>query len=630
MFTRLFHIFIAIIFGTTSASAQSADDISEQLKANSNAVVRLYSTEVIYTSPVSAIEKQIEIITVFNKAGGNYAHFSCYTDRNLSLKSFKGEIFDKNGKSIRKLKNSELKYTNYSTNLFDDSGHHYLEVFVPSYPYTIRYEYEIAYKNGLLTLPLFAPIKSEKISLEKAVYTISAPQGTKIQYKTVNADCQPEKSSQEGRDIYCWRLENIPALKPEIHTAPIMESVPLVYTTPTEFTYENTQGTMNDWNAYGAWMQGLLAGRDILPDALKQEVHRLTDHLGTTREKIKALYDYLGQSTRYVSIQLGIGGKQPMKAEEVYKTKFGDCKALSNYLMAMLKECDIPSYYTIINTQNRLMYEDFASPNQSDHAILQVPIEKDTLWLECTAATSVPFGYVHNKIAGHNAIVFKDGVGTFVTLPKYADSLNLMTQKVDIQIAKDGSATAHIVERYEVGQYEDVDQFVTMDEKQRIDFVRSRLSNIPTATVSNIAYTEIKEALPYIEMSYDLTIPQYGSVTGSRIFISQNPFTNYITSIDKSRTRDISILSGYKDMTVITLHIPSTMQIESLPKPLAVSTTFAAFSSDTHIKNNIITIALNDNIYSGLYSKSLYEAYKSYMNIRNNLDNTQIVLRKTE
>ena len=100
---------------------------------------------------------------------------------------------------------------------------------------------------------------------------------------------------------------------------------------------------MRDWQSFGAWQRELREGRDALPDALRREVHALTDTLTTPREKVRALYDYLGATTRYESIQLGIGGLQPMPAAEVFRTKFGDCKALASYLRALLAECGIAS-----------------------------------------------------------------------------------------------------------------------------------------------------------------------------------------------------------------------------------------------------------------------------------------------
>lgn len=50
------------------------------------------------------------------------------------------------------------------------------------------------------------------------------------------------------------------------------------------------------------------------------------------------------QNTRYISIQLGIGGWQPFDAEYVAQKKYGDCKALTNYMFSLLKEAALDQF----------------------------------------------------------------------------------------------------------------------------------------------------------------------------------------------------------------------------------------------------------------------------------------------
>ena len=66
--------------------------------------------------------------------------------------------------------------------------------------------------------------------------------------------------------------------------------------------------------------------------------------------------------TRYASIQLGIGGYKPAPAMEVSEKGYGDCKGLTNYMSALLKEAGITSYYTWVKS----------GANRIHHSIIRV------------------------------------------------------------------------------------------------------------------------------------------------------------------------------------------------------------------------------------------------------------------
>ncbi len=272
------------------------------------------------------------------------------------------------------------------------------------------------------------------------------------------------------------------------------------------------------------------------------------------------------------------------------------------------------------------MSPDFASPDQADHAILRVPLARDTLWLECTN-TEVPFGYIHRKIAGHDAIVFRNGTGELVTLPQYADSLNRMVQEVEITISEDGSAEGHITERYEAGQYEQLMEFPKMDERKRTDYLLGELK-IPMVKVTGITCDERKEALPSIEVGYVIGSPKYFNITGNRCFVPQTPFTNLPQYRDKERHHDIYLGMGYSDITTVRIRVPENMQVEAHPKPCSVTEPFGSYSLKVEVEKGLITIEQRTRIHAGTYPRGMFGQYRDFVTGRAKAFNANIVLKK--
>lgn len=305
-----------------------------------------------------------------------------------SLKSFSAEICDASGRVIRKLGKGDLNYTEYSQHLADDAAYYWLEPPLSVFPCTVRYRYETAHKNGMFGTLRFVPLSTDiGVALEKARFRLSTPAGYAFNCRCTPFPVEPVRHTDRGRDTTnghsrparpCSTNRLIPA-RPRTAADPLLRAVGV-----------HLRQNAREYAGLAPFrrLDGRTArGRGQLPPALQAEIHDLTDTIPDKRGKIEALYRYLGRTTRYVSIQLGIGGWQPMDAATVYANKFGDCKALSNYLHAMLAACDIESFYTIIHTQNKHIPRDFATPAIANHAILGVPCQRDTLWLECTIPT---------------------------------------------------------------------------------------------------------------------------------------------------------------------------------------------------------------------------------------------------
>ena len=320
---------------------------AQDIASNSNSLIVDARTEVICKSMTQSVERETRTVTILNKKGLDAAHFFCSCDMFRSLQKFSGELINASGESVRKIKKSELVKSEYSSSLTTDDYLYYYECNYPSFPFTVKYVWEVKCNNGLIGYSTFMPQMDFSQGVEKASYRIELPAGQQCRYRTLNTDGKniqvKESTGPEGQQILEVSAAQLPPIVSEPFGPSFAELFPRVYFAPSAFSFDKKQGDMSTWQKYGEWQYSLLKDRDLLTEPFKSKLHELTANCTTDREKVKAVYDYLAKTTRYVSIQLGIGGLQPITATDVCRTGFGDCKGLSNYARAMLNELGIPS-----------------------------------------------------------------------------------------------------------------------------------------------------------------------------------------------------------------------------------------------------------------------------------------------
>ncbi len=592
-----------------------------------NAVVEESVVNVVCDSPTHLLQHFKESTTILNEQGANQAHFVCSCSKNDKLIAFKGQVTDGSGRVIRKIKESELQRTEYSPYLAIDDYQMYFEYTSPVYPITITYEWTMESHDNLIEFPRFCPQTHYDVSVKKASYSLTVPKDMQVRHALKNIDKTVNISDNKGSQVFSLELYDLPALKYEPYSRPLRERLPMAYFAPTNFIYYGTHGSLKDWREYGKWEYSLINGSEMLPDAVCQELHQLTDGLKTDREKIEALYQRLEKTTRYVAVLLGIGGQKPAPAAQVCKSGFGDCKGLSNYMRGMLKEVGIPSNYITISTTNRRLLKDFASVGQLNHVILQVPLQSDTLWLECTNP-QLPMGYVHEDIAGHNAVEVSETGGRLVQLPAYADSTNLMHSKIHILLNANGAADVSLLQDSHLWQYEHNIPLLKMDEKDRHKTLQ-RMVRVPQAEIGRM---EVREDGATIKVDAEVRSQRYATVTGQRLFVPICPIHNGYSTPPTlpNRQEDVYLKAGYLDYDEITLTIPEGYDIEARPKDMTIEQPFGRFSftmkregNEVHIKNRLL-------MKSGTYDKLLYPQFIEFMKSISGIYGQKMVLKKQD
>jgi hypothetical protein len=635
---EIMKVFSVVFFVLASSFSIAKDEskypvsqIPEVLKKEMYAVVRESHERFEILSVNQSRHYVHRVITILNDKAKRYAQEYIGYDKMEKVNFINARVYDADGNVIKKLKNSEIAdrsaFDGFS--LFSDNRLKEFDLAQGQYPYTVDIEYEVE-KKFLYSIPSFELYFDDEVSQQLTTFEISYPQSIKPKYKLLQL-AEPKREATGGIEKLSWRHENVMPEKFE----PYMPAytVPSVIFSPTHFEYAGYAGSMSSWQELGKWQILLNEGRGELPQETKSKVRELTKNLSTAEAKAKVLYEYLQNKTRYVSIQRGIGGFQPFDATTVDRTGYGDCKALSNYMVALLKEAGLKGYYTWIfgGENNRPVSHDFTI-DYFNHIIVGMPNGKDTLWMECTSQIA-PFGYLGKFTGNRYALMITETGGALVRTPRYDQSKNLQTTQANVVLDVQGNAKASIKAKYSGLQFEKghLDYYSDLSTDEQRKWIEKNV-HIPSFEITTFSIQAKKEKIPSAEVSIELNLNRYSSVSGKRLFLTPNLMnrSTYIPEKLEKRKYPINRIMPFIDVDSITYSIPDVLYPEFTPQPVKVTSRFGEYESSVRFDQGKLTYVRRLKMNSGEFPAESYSELIDFYKSINKADNIKLVfLNKT-
>lgn len=586
--------------------------LPDSLKKNAHAVLREDHTVFRMEDMDISYETRHYVVTVLDAQGDEYARLvEWYTPNMREVRNIKGILYDALGVQVRKLKSADIQDISAVDNMtfMTDTRYKMYEFAHGAYPYTVEFEYEIK-KYDTYTFPHWAPQEDEDVTVQQSSFTVIVPENYPLRYYNQRVGKPKESTPEKGMHQYDWEMKNVPAVHHESLSQYWRKRCPMVITAPGDFEMKKYKGNMSTWENLGKFSLQLNEGRDVLPEAVAQKAHQLTDNLASADEKIAALYTYLQQNTRYVGVQLGIGGIQTFDAEYVSKKGYGDCKALANYMYSLLKAVGISSCQVWIHAGDaQTDFLDNFPSDQFNHVILMVPKAKDTTWLECTSQTLSP-GYLSAFTADRSGLAFTDKGGVLVHTPVYTMEDNKELRKVDVKIEDDGKAIINCFTHSSGEEQDDLHQQNHNTSQENILKKLREAFNFPSYDVSNYDWKEFPGKIPAIDETMQLSVNAYAQVTGKRLFLQTNVLnrSGLRLSKDSVRVGEIQLHDAYINVDTTVFTLPAGYTPESLPKTADLHSAFGDYHASVAIKDNVVTYVREYKQHAGIYPASNYAA----------------------
>ena len=618
---------VNIAFGAENMLLKKSN-IPVDLKVKARSVVRNNHEQLFVQDEKHATYKIAQTITILKLNGIDDAKLYIPLNKFSSLGSFSGSIYDAEGKVIEKVKKSDLADIPVVGGGTMYSDIHYL-FFNPKQskvPFTVTYEFEIDF-NGVMNYPDWQAYPGYNIAVERNTFDVNYPADMSLRFYKMNNPpaCQVDTIDKIIR--HRWVANNLPAMHDE-YLNPFMSDIsPSVLVAPTNFQMKRFAGNAATWQNFGFFIKELNdQNENQLTAETKQKIQEITAQYPNPKERAKILYEFMQGKTRYVGIQEGIGYYQPIESESVDRLCYGDCKALSNYMKTILDEAGIKSYYALIRAgeNTRKLIEEFPS-NQFNHAIICIPFENDTIWLECTSQQA-PFGYLGSFTDDRHALLITENGGVLIKTPAYNANHNRLVRSSKVHLDALGNAEATIKEEHHCWHYDDMKWTFYDDATEQKKAIIESI-DIPNFLLRNYKLTEHRSEKPSIACELDIAINNLGTIVGNRLILSPNLMNrneNFLP--DDERKTAIELHRAFSEYDTIHYILPQGYTLKSNPEPVILETKYGSYRSEIiktaeGFKYHRLLV-----LYKGTYPSEEYTEFRAYFEKFSNADNAKIVL----
>jgi len=605
--------------------------IADSLKKDADAVVRLDEAILEVLSPSKYKKREHQVITILNKKGAHFLNHRFRFDKFNKVEHVEIRIYNEFGIEVKKYtkKDFEVRSAYDGISLVTDHKVMHFQTPAPGFPCTVEIISEMS-SSSYLELPNWY-MNTDNESNELFRYVVKVPTDIDIRFRSKNFTLEPLIQTNGNQKTYTWEAKNIPVKKLESGSYENGHHLPQIEVVPTQFEYDGYRGQFNTWKDFGAWNYALYEQKnDPFSDQRISEIRSLAESQPDVKGKVDVLYGYLKKNMRYVSIQLGIGGFKPFSVRFVDEKKYGDCKALSNYMRNMLAVAGIKSYAALINAGYNKTPADPAFPSDPfNHVILCVPNGKDSIWLECTSNNNAS-GFLGSFTENKNALLLTENGGILVPTPRSNYANNTSNVRTDIFLQANGGATVN-TSVYSTGDIFDLyNELRQMNpDRQKEIMIQHLKFKAPDSFEPLPGKDSAAGYVSGFRFSYDKL---FDFSAGSKYFFSQrlNKFND--EELAETETRKTEYLFEYpyikKDTTIY--HLPTGFSVENLPALLELKNNLSEYRSEIIYDKAANLVSLHSYLIlrTNIIQPANYKDLAAFFQSINRHQSQKIILKK--
>ena len=442
----------------------------------------------------------------------------------------------------------------------------------------------------------------EEIPRVESRYVLITPKSRSFYFNEPRLASITREVADKGEErIYTWRATSVPKIAAE----PGMPG----FSDVSAYLHVSTYKT---WNEVATWYRGLVAEQLIPDDVIRQAAQTAIQGVAPTdeKEKIRRIYDWVIQKTRYVGLEFGIHGYKPYKVSQIYARKFGDCKDKASLLVVMLKEIGVEATMVLARTRHGGDLDPYpASLAPFDHAIAYLP--KYDLYLDGTAEFS---GSAELPAQDQDIPVLRVNQGQLVRTPVLSADHNRVVREVDVTLSASGGAHATIHSTVSGEVAHDWRSHYQSAGEQRERFEKAENAAHPGAHIEKIEFSSLALESP-VDVRAGMDVPQWARSRGADL---EMPALGHEGELARSYARlserryDLVLGFPWEQEERVRYALPPGYAPRQMPEAATIDAPFGRFALTATREGADVVVHTSLNINRHRIARADYAAFRKF------------------
>jgi len=579
------------------------------------------TTYILHDNQTAEIEEHYKV-KILSEQGYKFSVYSQYYDEFQKITDVTVDVFDRDGKKVKRLRrNDGFEWGLSPSNEFTDITQLSIDPGYKQFPFTVEVNSKIKL-DGFISLPTWVPRSEFHVAVDRSQLTVIRPASVKVNFREENIQGATQRN--ENKVVTVFKVSNLPHVDNKLRYKDFYDLQPKVLISPEKFQLEGKEGSATTWETFGDWF--LSINNDPYKLAVKTREH--IDRLEKSDKKklVQDIYEYMQDRTRYISIQLGIGGFKSLPTEKVDNYGYGDCKALSTYMKSMLDYAGVKSNYVLVRAGDDVpdVIAEFPG-NQFNHVYLGVPFSKDTILLEC-ASQIVPVNYTGRFTDDRNVLWIENNTSSIIRSRTYNHEINKLTNFTGIKLDKEGNAETQIESFRQGIFFDDIMLFKSAPTDYVKSFNQSKF-DYNDFVIKNFSYHQPKRNEPAFVAKYSLQVNGLAKFINEKLVLPIIPVTPFYRYFEKDDLkRFYSIKRGLCVTDIIEINLPQNYWIYNFPAPEKLNTAYGSYNLEVTAEGDKLKIKRTLILFKGDYNNSLYDEFKTFYQAIEKVEKRKLVL----